>query len=420
MPEPHVQNAPLSRPWPKLGAAALIGLVGAYIALVAPRTEADPVALLVQFLCFFGNCAGRSLYAVAEGAKHCLNIYLVLAGDTAKARKGTSAAHIRRFFQFVDRAWAQTRIVSGLSSGEGVIFAVRDAVTKQSKGKTITIDQGVDDKRLNVLEPEFAGALSAAGRNGSILSMVLRDGWDNGFLNTLVKNSPNRATGAHISISAHVTIEELLRFLDRTELLSGFCNRFLFCAVKRSNVLPFGGDVDEEQLQQLAEQVKQALVFARKGGQLTFDNEARELWKEIYPDLSAAKPGLLGAVVARAEAQVLRISCLYAALDSSLVITAKHLSAALAVWEYAEASANYIFSDHLGDPDADAILSALRASPTGLTKTEISALFGRNRNATQIDRALGVLVTAGRARPLEVIGPSGRRVSRWVAVEKTH
>jgi hypothetical protein len=161
-------------------------------------------------------------------------------------------------------------------------------------------------------------------------------------------------------------------------------------------------------------------VFARKGGQLTFDNEARELWKEIYPDLSAAKPGLLGAVVARAEAQVLRISCLYAALDSSLVITAKHLSAALAVWEYAEASANYIFSDHLGDPDADAILSALRASPTGLTKTEISALFGRNRNATQIDRALGVLVTAGRARPLEVIGPSGRRVSRWVAVEKTH
>jgi Protein of unknown function (DUF3987) len=419
MPEPHVQNAPISRPWPKLGDAALIGLVGAYISLVAPATEADPVALLVQFLCFFGNCAGRSLYAVAEGAKHCLNIYLVLAGDSSKARKGTSAAHVRRFFQFVDSAWADGRIVSGLSSGEGAIFAVRDPVTKQRMGKTITIDPGVDDKRLNVLEPEFAAALSAAGRNGSILSMVLRDAWDNGFLNTLVKNSPNRATGAHISIAAHVTIEELLRFLDRTELLSGFCNRFLFCAVRRSNVLPFGGNVDEHQLQQLAEKVKEAIVFARKGGQLTFDDDARKLWEAIYPELSAPKPGLLGAVVARGEAQTLRLSCLYAALDLSAVVTAKHLSAALAVWQYCEASASYIFSDQLGDPDADAILTALRASPTGLTKTEISALFGRNRNATQIDRALGVLVTASRARPLDIIGPGGRRVSRWVAIEKT-
>jgi hypothetical protein len=414
MAEPHhAQNTPVSPPWPKLGPAALIGLVGAYIALVAPHTEADPVALLVRFLCFFGNCAGRSLYAIADGVKHYLNIYLVLAGDSAKARKGTSAAHIRHFFHLVEPAWSDHRIMSGSSSGEGAIFAIRDPVTRERKGKTITEDPGVVDKRLMILEPEFALVLSNAGRSGNILSMVLRDGWDHGFLNTLVKNSQNRVTNAHISIAAHIVIEELLRFLDRTELVSGFANRFLYFVVRRSNILPFGGNVDEQDLQDLAEKVNQAITFVRKGGRLTFDNAARELWAARYADLSAPKPGLLGAVVARAEAQTLRLSCLYAALDRSLVITAAHLSAALAVWEYAEASASFIFSDKLGDPDADTILAALRASPDGLTKTEISSLFGRNRKCQpNRSRAGG----AGHRRSCSAIGGYRPRWSASVAV----
>ena len=65
--------------------------------------------------------------------------------------------------------------------------------------------------------------------------------------------------------------------------------------------------------------------------------------------------------------------------------------AALACWDYAEASARYIFGDSLGDPVADEILRALRERPEGMTRTELMHHFGRHLSSEQIGRALGVL-----------------------------
>lgn len=125
-------------------------------------------------------------------------------------------------------------------------------------------------------------------------------------------------------------------------------------------------------------------------------------------------PGLFGAIIARAEVQVMRLACLYALLDSSNVVKRVHIKAALAVWEYAEDSARLIFGDSLGDPVADDILTALKRTPEGLTRTDIRDLFGRNRRAGEIDRALGVLFKAGRAKKgTEQTG--GRPVERWFA-----
>ncbi len=89
------------------------------------------------------------------------------------------------------------------------------------------------------------------------------------------------------------------------------------------------------------------------------------VWAEVYPKLSEGRPGLLGAATSRAEAQVMRLATIYALLDKSAVVRAEHLMAALAVWEYAEQSAKYIFGSALGDPTADAILRALRRAPRG-------------------------------------------------------
>src|SRR6185295_14596869 len=108
------------------------------------------------------------------------------------------------------------------------------------------------------------------------------------------------------------------------------------------------------------------------------------------------KPGLLGAVTARGEAQVMRLALVYALLDQSPVIRVEHLRAALAVWEYAETSAEFIFGDRLGDPIADAILTALRQDPLGMTRTEIRDLFGRNQSADRIEIALLRLSEAGK------------------------
>ncbi|MDQ4147072.1 MAG: hypothetical protein M3120_05215, partial [Pseudomonadota bacterium] len=84
-------------------------------------------------------------------------------------------------------------------------------------------------------------------------------------------------------------------------------------------------------------------------------------------------------MTSRAEAQVIRLALLYALLDQSSIIQPTHLKARL-VWEYAEASARYIFGSTLGDPLADDILRSLRAHPESLSRTETCNLFKRHRD----------------------------------------
>jgi hypothetical protein len=88
--------------------------------------------------------------------------------------------------------------------------------------------------------------------------------------------------------------------------------------------------------------------------------------------LNGANPDLPGAVQGRAAAHVLRLSMLYALVDGTLHIDVSHLLAALALWEYVEASALYIF-DEDDDPKATRLLKALRdAGDKGLSRSDIS------------------------------------------------
>src|SRR5260221_1207358 len=188
-----------------------------------------------------------------------------------------------------------------------------------------TTDHGFADKRLMVIESEFAGALRVMQREGNILSRILRDGWDRGNLATLTKNSPARATGACISITGHITSTELRAYFDRTEMANGFGNRFLFACIRRSKYLPFGGALLEGDIATLAYQIRRAVNAARGVRQVTMAPDAAEAWAIIYPDLSADRPGLLGSLTARAEAQVVRLATLYALCEGSDCISLGHL-----------------------------------------------------------------------------------------------
>src|SRR5690606_31611641 len=430
--EREQETAPAPQ-WPDpMAEEAFHGLPGEFVRLVEPHTEADPAGLLVQFLVAMGNVIGRGPHFVAEGSRHHLNLFAALVGLTAKGRKGTSWAHTGNIAAAVDETW-KDRVVHGLSSGEGLIWAVRDPITQRQpvkeKGRLtgyvdVETDPGVEDKRLLVVEGEFATALRVLGREGNTLSAVVRNAWDTGDLRTLTKNSPAKATGAHISIIGHVTRDELLRYLDSTEAANGFANRFLWVAVRRSKVLPDGGRLHEVDMAPLVRRLRAAVEFARSVGELRRDEEARAIWHEVYPELSEGKPGLLGAVIARAEAQVMRLACLYAVLDMSTVVRREHLLAALAVWDYCEASARFIFGDALGDPVADEILRALRqAGEEGMTRTAIREdLFQRNMPSRRIQRALAVLVEAGLVSVERVTDTGGRpaEIFRAIVRHKRH
>jgi Protein of unknown function (DUF3987)/Primase C terminal 1 (PriCT-1) len=402
---------------------AFYGLAGDSVRTVEPASEADPVALLVHFLVYFGNVIGPKPHFRVEADKHGTNLFAAMVGGTAKGRKGTARSRVEAVFAQAAPEWLRSRIQSGLSSGEGLIWAVHDRIERRDpvreKGsavryESVEADPGVDDKRLLVIEPEFASTLRVMERVGSILSATIRDAWDSGNLGTMTKNCPTKATSAHVSIAAHITRNELLRYLTTTEAGNGFANRFLWFLVRRSKALPEGGEVNEPALRAITERLRTAIDFAQGQDELRRDDEARAIWKEVYTELSEGKPGLLGAVISRAEAQVVRLSLLYALLDMSPLIRAQHMNAALALWEYAEASARFIFGDGLGDPVADELLKALRAAPYGLTRSEMSDLFGRNRSMREIDRALTSLAECGLADRVKVDTERGRPAERWI------
>ncbi len=137
------------------------------------------------------------------------------------------------------------------------------------------------------------------------------------------------------------------------------------------------------------------------------DRNAREMWKRNYERLSEGQPGLFGAVTSRAEAQVVRLALLYAMLDDSRTplwdspgkmvpcspehIRTEHLKAAMALWQYAEDSARFIFGGLTMEQRK--IVDFLADGPR--TRTEIyTKCFQRNRSAKDIGADIDALVKA--------------------------
>lgn len=393
---------------PVLSEVALYGLAGEIVRTIEPHTESDNAALLVQFLAGFGNLINKTAYFRAEADYHYTKLFAVLVGASSKGRKGTSWGQIRNLLNRVDETFPNC-VQDGLSSGEGLIFHVRDAVSKsvpiKEKGKIIDyqdeiVDEGSSEKRAFVVEPEFARVLRAMQRDGNTLSSIIRQAWDSDHLRIMTKN-PIKASEAHISIVGHITRDELLRNLDETETANGFANRFLWVFIRRSKYLPEGGNLRDSEINSLVEKLHKAVTYARITHELQRDERARQKWIEIYAKLSDGHTGLLGSVTSRAEAQVMRLACLYALLDCSEIITLEHLEAALALWKYSEDSAAYIFGNQTGNKLADAIYTALLGAESGLTKTQIRDLFQRNQSAHQINAALKLLIELGKVEVIE-------------------
>ncbi|HEY6367485.1 MAG TPA: DUF3987 domain-containing protein [Candidatus Binatia bacterium] len=384
---------------PVLDPEALHRLAGEIVKTIDPYTESDPVAILTNILTAFGNVIGPIPYFRVENTRHHLNLFIVQTGDTAKGWKGTGWSTPRRMFKEIDTEWIDKRVTGELSSGEGLIFAVRDKRIEKIPDKKpdvvdyreVIVDHGVEDKRLLLVEEELAQALKVMSREGNILSAVIRQAWDGGNLNPLTKSNPIKATGAHISIIGHITKAELLRHLTATEQSNGFANRFCWFVVARSKCIANPTGIPEETLAPLIEQLRDATDFARKTGEIRRDKNAAAIWEAIYPQLSEGKPGLMGAVISRAEAQVMRIACIYSLLDKSELVRAEHLRAALALWDYSEKSAAAVFGELIGDPAVDKAARALRAKGT-LTMTELHGLFGRNAPKAEIERVASVLL----------------------------
>ena len=367
--------------WPVLGPAALHGLAGEVVATLDPHTEADQAAVLISFLAAFGCAVSAGPHAIADGSEHPGRLFAVLVGKTSRGRKGTAWSNVRRIMAAADPAFTAERILGGLASGEGLIAAVSDG-TPDKDGNLVG---AVRDKRLLVYEPEFSRVLKVCARDSSTLSAILRDAWDRGDLRVMTRKDPLRASGAHVGLLAHVTADELKRSLLESDAANGYGNRHLFIAARRSKRLPAGGNLDDREIHDLGSKVANALTAARPLGILRRSEAAAALWEEIYLAIDDDVDGMVGALTARCEAQLLRLSVVYALLDGSRTISVEHIRAAEAVWNYSADTLTYVFGEALGDEVADRLLAALRhAGAEGLDRQAQRDVFGRNVPAARL------------------------------------
>jgi hypothetical protein len=417
-----LDTIPLPEPvaWPSLDEHAYHGLAGEIVKAIEPETESDPVAVLVQVLLWFGNLIGRDAHFLVEGTKHFANLFVVLVGETARGRKGTSEGRVRQVFGDVDEQWVRERIASGLVSGEGLIWWVRDPIYTveniKEKGRIVgtqevLADPGIEDKRLLVVESEFASVLRVCRRETNMLSPTMRSAWDSGILRTMAKNSPAKATDAHISIVGHIVFEELREALSRTDGFNGFANRFLWVAVRRSKLLPDGGqDLD---LSSYAHRLAMVANAAQAVQQMYRDRAAAALWRKVYAELAdSGNYGLVAAVTNRAEAQVLRLSMVYALLDGSAQIREKHLLAAMALWRYCQQSARLIFGGAGENTFPNRVLEIIRQHPDGITRTGIYDELANHVKGAALVHALARLRDSGKVCMVKV-ETGGRPAELW-------
>lgn len=398
--------------WPKMIPEAFHGVAGNIVARLEPHSEGDPAATLVQILVAFGNLAGRGPYWVAGSTRHHLNLYCAVIGETGEGRKGTGWDDVKYVMRMIDPTWVAQCIKPGLGSGEGLIYHVRDASTRIDKKGKEQIDPGVSDKRLLAIEPEFGRLLSIASRPGNTITPILRAAWDDGYLANLIKNSPDRATDAHISLIAHATPADIQAHLTTTDILNGFANRILWTASRRSKLLPHGGQIATVNWNPVLARLRDSLDCARACGEMTFSGAAQELWSHQYERLMSGRIGLWGAATSRAAPQVKRIACLFALLDAKMEVGEGQLLAAIAVWDYCEATARMVFGEGVGNKDLDKLLSAIIENP-GISRKQITVnIFGGNKDRASIDGLLGQLLTSGKAH-LKKEPTKGKPIERW-------
>lgn len=405
---------------PQLEPASLYGVLGDVVRLIEPHTEAAPAGILVSLVVSLGCLIGRGPYQMLDGARHGCNLFALLVGPSSSGRKGTAADRARSILREVDEDFDRRNIASGLSSGQGLIENIRDplvaSATPRPEGKPGVgkEDTGVADKRLLVIESEIASAFRQMDAKGNTLSATLRQAWDSHTLRTLTALNPRTATDPHVSILGQITPDELCSTLNDHEFKNGLLNRFLFVYTEREKELPFGGTPPAHAISPLIRKLRSGVDFARRVGEVTLAEDARDRWAAEYSGLTTGAPGRAGDATRRGAPIVRRLAMLFALLDESREINDRHLEAALALWRSSLASARFVFGEVPLSPMASKFLEALfEARSAGLDRSQIRTIAGGGSvQSAAILKALKDLQSAGVVRMVKERTP-GRPREVW-------
>ena len=390
---------------PAVHPAVWHGPAGEYVKAIAEHTESDPLAVLVQVLAWSGCRMGRSVWIQHGNTRHYPLIWPLIVGRTSTGRKGNSS---NDSLSALSAHNALPRRRSGLSSGEGLVEAFMPSKN----------DETTPDERLLIVETEWEAVLARCRREGNTLSAVLRDAWDGQALSTMNAAGASRNVPHHaLTVVGHITPQALRNGMTGEDLTNGFLNRFLILSVHRPRLVPWpreGGESAQSALSSIA-----SLCSAMTTGPFTLTTEARQVyidWYVRYAETSEALPERVAMATARAVANLLRTSLIYAILDGSdRTVEVDHLIAAMALVENSVACARQLLD--VGKAGLDGkILAALREHGP-MSRTEIRDHFSRHVSAPDLSEALDALVETGEVTRSKDTDTGGRPADTYSARE---
>lgn len=396
------RNAP--RPDP----ACLYGLVGDVARAGSATTEANPYAVAANFMAFMGCAVGRNPHMTVGDTLHHAVQFILHVGRSGRGRKGDAASLVRRIeraLQVLSPESVPKVHRGGLSTREGLVFLIHDGYRD---GKTEVPPEL--DKRLLVIESEFANVLHQGKRDGNTLSSALRDCWDSVSMRPATKSNRLWATDPHVCLSAAVTPTELTGVIDARELTNGFANRFLMLWAERLRMVPFPVATPQAEVDALAARVLEVLEFCgaarwEEKDQLhvQFSPAAQAHYEVLYRgELNSNDAGpKITALIERRAPMLLRIAMLFAVCDLTTTVEVHHLDAALGWVRYSVDTAKFVFGSAAAEQEAaetsdtaETLLSFLAQRPEA-TRWQLSRdCFKGHKTKAILDAAIQELLSA--------------------------
>lgn len=411
---------------PKPDPAMFHGITGEVADAATSGKEPNKASVSLAFLTWMSAAAGRHHFLSIGDQTHPLLINGLHVGRSMVAAKGESWAMVKRLRHAVGemmdedpaQATAEDAVATpdlfagrmhsgGLSTGEGLAVLVHDGYIV---GKTEHAP--IDDKRLLVVEAEFAKLLEQGKREGNTLSPIIRDLFDGGSITPATKGGYIWATEPHVVIHGAITPHELRARMDATSAYNGLMNRFLIIFAERTCLVAFPERTSDEVVQRLAVKVRDVIKFARGdyprtkyAAPVTLSDEAREMFANAYPDLRRrdGSTPIITSLLERRAPITMRLAGLFAVTDQTTVVRDEHMRAALAWARFHRESVAFVFGHDMSqriesEKRREQKQKILDGIPAGrwVTRTFIQRdVFGKRITAKELTAALEDLLADG-------------------------
>lgn len=393
---------------PDADSACLYGLIGDVAHAGSEGTETNAAAIAANFMAYLSCAIGRGAYLPIGNTRHHARLFCLHIGRSGRGRKGDAVSLVLRIDQALremNEAFAPQVHRGGLSTREGLVALMHDGYRQGRQDVP-----AIDDKRLWVVESEFANVLHQGRRDGNTLSAALRDCWDGVDLKPATKSNRLYASDPHVCLSGAISPGELTGLMSARDLTNGFANRFLMIWAERSRMLPFPKETPQAVVEHLARRMLEVLAFVRadRHGEreyLRMELSPQAQWRyaqlyrgELNDDLG---DGTVGALLERRAPMLLRLAMLMALTDLQTRIDVPHIDAAMAWIRHATASVRFVFVSAAEEAKVAQVLELSRRVLAFLrergqaTRSQISAECFRGKvPKARIDACLEHLLSA--------------------------